>query len=96
MTKESLFLILIGFIIFSQLHDSKAIEKLNTKKIYLYEGYLAKQEGVLLWCPQSPLWSSEKEKFEFKIDVVNVTSAIHDPWPFTSGDKNCIMMVEGN
>ena len=63
----------------------------SSAKISLYEGYLVKQDGKLLWSPRSPMWTNDQ--FEHLQTPSNVTSIINDPWPFTSGGPNCILKV---
>jgi hypothetical protein len=61
--------------------------------IYLYPGFLTKgQRGRILWHPQKPSYNENKKDWE-EIKAIDVTNCIYDPWPYTGGDRDCIMEV---
>jgi hypothetical protein len=61
----------------------------NKSDIYLYPGYVIKENGKLFWCAREPVYNNKWEKDNF----VEVTNCIYDPFPYSSGSKETIIKI---
>lgn len=62
----------------------------NKTDVYLYPGYVLKENGKLFWCAKEPIYKNEKWE---KSNFVEVTNCIYDPFPYSSGNKETIIRI---
>jgi hypothetical protein len=67
---------------------------MRRKIIFLYPGHITKGlNGRILWHPRLPEFDLKQNDWP-STGSVEITSCIHDPWPFGEGGKEFIMEVE--
>jgi hypothetical protein len=66
---------------------------MKTRTVFLYPGYITKGlKGRMFWHPKMP--EHDMELNDWKTDkAVEISSCIHDPWPFIEGGKDCLMEI---
>lgn len=63
----------------------------QTTDISLYPGYLLKENGRLFWCSNKPVLNDGGWT---KINPVEVTGCVFDPFPYTSGDEKSLIEIK--
>lgn len=66
---------------------------MKSKSIFLYPGHITKGlKGRLFWHPRMPMFDKGENDWVV-LGAIEVTSCIHDPWPYMEGGKECVMEV---
>lgn len=66
---------------------------MKLRSIFLYPGFITKgQKGKLFWHPKMPSFDMKFNDWPVE-KAIEITSCIHDPWPFVEGGKDCMMEI---
>lgn len=61
--------------------------------VSLYPGFLTKSQGKIVWHAILPKFDQSNDEW-LGVNSIEITSCIHDPWPHTSGGKNCVVELK--
>jgi|688.fasta_scaffold25606_14 hypothetical protein len=63
----------------------------KTSEVSLYPGYLIKEKGRIFWCSKRPILNDGGWA---KINPIEVTDCVFDPFPYTSGDEKSLLEIK--
>jgi hypothetical protein len=63
----------------------------KTSEVSIYPGYLVKEKGRLFWCSKKPVLNDGGWA---KINPIEVTDCVFDPFPYTSGDEKSLLEIK--
>jgi len=67
---------------------------MKSRTVFLYPGYLTKGlKGRIVWHPKMPQFDPKQNDWILE-KAIEITSCIHDPWPFIEGGKDCMMEID--